>query len=63
MDRRNRVVRVNADGETIVSVAVPIQRMLATRGALLLSTQGGDIDNVIASERWAILRFFLVLAV
>jgi two-component system, OmpR family, sensor histidine kinase ChvG len=57
------VVRVNADGETIVSVAVPIQRMVAVRGALLLSTQGGDIDAVIASERWAILRFFLVLAV
>ena len=36
--------------------------MLAVRGALLLSTQGGDIDAVIASERWAILRFFLVLA-
>ena len=29
---------------------------------MLLSTQGGDIDHVIASERWAILRFFLVLA-
>jgi two-component system, OmpR family, sensor histidine kinase ChvG len=56
------VVRVNSDGETIVSVGVPIQRMLAVRGALLLSTQGGDIDSVIASERWAILRFFLVLA-
>jgi two-component system, OmpR family, sensor histidine kinase ChvG len=54
------VVRVDANGETIVSVAVPIQRSLAVRGALLLSTQGGDIDAVIASERWAILRFFLV---
>ena len=56
------VVRVNDDGETIVSVGVPIQRMTATRGALQLSTQGGDIDHVIASERWALLRFFLVLA-
>ena len=46
----------------IVSVAVPIQYMMATRGALQLSTQGGDIDHVIASERWAILRFFGVLA-
>lgn len=56
------VVRVDSEGETIVSVGVPIQRMRAVRGALLLSTQGGDIDAVIASERWAILRFFLVLA-
>jgi two-component system, OmpR family, sensor histidine kinase ChvG len=54
------VVRVDANGETIVSVAVPIQRSSAVRGALLLSTQGGDIDAVIASERWAILRFFLL---
>src|SRR5260370_11524231 len=36
--------------------------MMATRGALQRSTQGGDIDRVIASERWALLRFFLVLA-
>jgi two-component system sensor histidine kinase ChvG len=56
------VVRVNANGETIVSVAVPIQRFRAVRGALLLSTQGGDIDGIIASERWAILRVFLVAA-
>jgi two-component system, OmpR family, sensor histidine kinase ChvG len=54
--------RINGEGETIVSVAVPIQYMTATRGALQLSTQGGDIDRVIASERWAILRFFAVLA-
>jgi two-component system, OmpR family, sensor histidine kinase ChvG len=54
--------RIDGEGETIVSVAVPIQYMMATRGALQLSTQGGDIDRVIASERWAILRFFAVLA-
>ncbi|MGP0059108.1 MAG: stimulus-sensing domain-containing protein [Beijerinckiaceae bacterium] len=56
------IVRVNAKGETIVSVAVPIQRFRAVRGALLLSTQGGDIDKIIAAERWAIIRVFLVSA-
>ncbi|HPG02856.1 MAG: stimulus-sensing domain-containing protein [Methylobacteriaceae bacterium] len=56
------VVRVNSRGETVVSVAVPIQRFRAVRGALLLSTQGGDIDKIIASERWAIVRIFLVSA-
>jgi two-component system sensor histidine kinase ChvG len=56
------VVRVNAKGETIVSVAVPIQKLRAVHGALLLSTQGGDIDTIIASERWAILRIFLASA-
>jgi two-component system sensor histidine kinase ChvG len=56
------IVRMNNKGETIISVAVPIQRFRAVRGALLLSTQGGDIDKIIASERWAIIRIFLVSA-
>lgn len=56
------VVRVNTRGETIVSVAVPVQRFRAVRGALLLSTQGGDIDTVIASERYAIFQVFVVAA-
>ena len=56
------VVRVNNRGETIVSVAVPIARSRSVRGALLLSTQGGDIDAIIASERWALVRVFLVAA-
>lgn len=56
------VVRVNSNGETTVSVAVPIQRFRAVRGALLLSTQGGDIDGIIASERLAILRVFGIAA-
>jgi two-component system sensor histidine kinase ChvG len=57
------LVRINHMGETIVSVGVPIQHMMATRGVLLLSTQGGDIDRVITSARLAQLRFFLVLAI
>ncbi len=56
------VTRVNATGETIVSVGVPIQRANAVRGALVLSTRGGDIDKVIAGERWGLLRFFMVIA-
>ena len=56
------VVRVNARGDTIISVAVPIQRLRTTQGALLLSTLGGDIDTIIASERWTIVRIFLVSA-
>ena len=56
------IVRVNAKGDTIISVAVPIRRLSAVKGALLLSTLGGDIDSIIASERWAIVRIFLVSA-
>ena len=56
-------VRTNARGETIVSVAVPIQRLRSVQGVLLLSTQGGDIDAIIASERFALLQVFLVAAI
>ena len=56
------IVRVNSYGETTVSVAVPIQRGSAIRGALVLSTQGRDIDKVIAGERWGLVRYFLVAA-
>ena len=59
---RASVVRLNPSGETIVSVAVPIQRQRAVRGVLLLSTQGGDIDAIIASERFALLQVFMVAA-
>jgi two-component system sensor histidine kinase ChvG len=60
--RTGSIVRVNSDGETVVSVAVPIQRTSVVRGALVLSTQGHDIDKIIASERWGLLRYFLVAA-
>jgi len=56
------VVRVNEQGELIVSVAVPIQRFRAVLGALILSTEGGDIDSIVRAERWAIFRVFLVAA-
>ena len=56
------VVRVSEQGEQIVSVAVPIQRFRAVLGVLMLSTEGGDIDKIVAAERKAILRVFGVAA-
>ena len=53
-------VRINERGEAIVSVAVPVQRFRAVRGALMLSTQGGDIDNMVGAERVAIFKLFLI---
>jgi len=53
-------VRVNSEGELIVSVSVPIQRFKAVMGVLVLSTEGGDIDAVVRAERIAILQVFLV---
>lgn len=58
----SREVRVSKQGEQIVSVAVPIQRYRAVLGVLQLSTQGGDIDQIVAAERMAILRVFGVAA-
>jgi len=59
---RGSIVRRNERGETIVSVAVPIQRAGTVRGALMVSTQGDAIDRVIASERFGLLQVFLIAA-
>ena len=59
---KSSMVRINERGEVIVSVAVPVQRFRAVRGALMLQTQGADIDDVLAAERLAIFKVFLVAA-
>jgi two-component system sensor histidine kinase ChvG len=56
------LVRVNERGESIVSVAVPIQRFKAVLGVLLLSTRPGEVDKIVSAERIAILRVFAVAA-
>ncbi|MDV3253430.1 stimulus-sensing domain-containing protein [Devosia sp. BK] len=55
-------VRVDGQNQLVVSVAVPVQRMRAVVGAILLSTAPGDIDSVVAQERWSILRIALIAA-
>ena len=60
---KGSMVRINDRGEVIVSVAVPVQHFRAVNGALLLSTQGGDIDQMVTAERLAILKIFAVAAV
>jgi two-component system sensor histidine kinase ChvG len=57
---KSSMVRINERGEVIVSVAVPVQRFRAVRGALMLSTQGADIDNMVGAERLAIFKVFLI---
>jgi two-component system, OmpR family, sensor histidine kinase ChvG len=57
---KSSMVRINQRGEVIVSVALPVQRSLAVRGALMLSTQGPDIDNMVAAERLNNFKVFLV---
>lgn len=56
------VVRIDDRGNVVVSVAVPIQRSRVVRGALLLSTRGGEIDQIVEAERLAIVKVFLIAA-
>jgi hypothetical protein len=59
------MVRINERGEVIVSVSVPVRRFGSVRDAIMLSTTGADIDNMVASERLAIIKFsgiFLLIA-
>ncbi|MDH3580584.1 MAG: sensor histidine kinase [Hyphomicrobiales bacterium] len=56
------IVRVNEKGELVVSVAVPVRKLRAVLGVLLLSTRGGEIDSIVAAERWVLLRVALVAA-
>jgi two-component system sensor histidine kinase ChvG len=60
--KERTAVRINDRGQVVVMVAVPIRRLRTVRGALLLSTQGGDIDHIVEAERLAILKVFLVAA-
>lgn len=60
--RPTAIVRVDIKHQLVVSVAVPIQRVRATVGVLLLSTNPGDIDQIDTQERWGIMRIALVAA-
>jgi two-component system sensor histidine kinase ChvG len=57
------IVRVTEQGQVIITVAVPIQRFRGVLGALLLSTQPGEIDAAVESERFVIVKVFFVAAV
>ncbi len=54
--------RLNERSELIVSVAVPIQRMRAVLGVLMLSTKGDDIDKIVQGEIIGIMRIGLIAA-
>src|SRR5438874_11308249 len=54
--QKRSMVRGNLRGEVIVSVADPVWRSRTSPGALMLSTQGDDIDQMVTAERLAILK-------
>ena len=42
--------RINAQGNLIVSVAVPVKRLQFIMGVLMLSTEAGDVDDALGQE-------------
>jgi two-component system sensor histidine kinase ChvG len=58
------IARENDLGETILSLATPIEKGGKVLGALLLLTADGEIDTTLAEERSSVIRIWLlVLAV
>jgi two-component system sensor histidine kinase ChvG len=43
--------RINPRGAMLVSVAVPVKRVETVRGVLLLTTEAGDVDAIVARDR------------
>ena len=56
----SQMLLLNEDNQEIVSVAVPIAPMKAIKGALLLSTRGGEIDRLIEKQWLANIKLALI---
>jgi len=56
---RKRNVRIDDEGDIIISVATPVQRFRAYLGALMLSAEGDDIEEAMRQERRVLSRIFL----
>lgn len=57
------VARQNAEGEAVISVAMPITKLKAILGVLHLSTVGGDIEIFLLEERKAMMEIFFLAAI
>ncbi|MEO1493576.1 MAG: stimulus-sensing domain-containing protein [Pseudomonadota bacterium] len=56
-------VRVNSQGEVVVSVAIPVTQLKVILGVLQLSTVGGDIERFVSEEKKAVLEIFFLAAI
>ncbi|MDE2181758.1 MAG: stimulus-sensing domain-containing protein [Alphaproteobacteria bacterium] len=52
--------RIDEQNRLVLSVAVPIQRFKAIYGVLFVSTEGGDIDNILREERTKLILYLAV---
>lgn len=58
-----QAIRINAERELIVSVALPVHRNRQVLGVLVLSTEGADINRIVQRERLVILQVFVIATV
>ncbi|MFV0295841.1 MAG: stimulus-sensing domain-containing protein [Hyphomicrobiaceae bacterium] len=54
-ERPPPMLLLSQDHHQIVSLAIPIQRRKRTLGVLLISTKPGEIERILARERWIFL--------
>jgi len=55
--------RVDEQNKLILSAAAPVQRFKAIYGVLFVSTEGGDIDDILRMERAKLIEVFLIATV
>lgn len=52
--------RVDEHNKLVLSTAAPVQRFKAIYGVLYVSTEGGDIDNILRVERAKLIEVFVL---
>ena len=49
----------NPRGQLVLAVSLPIQNLRVVRGALLMTSTGGNIEREIANVQWAFVQLFM----
>ena len=52
--------RLDRENKLVLSVAYPVQRFRTVYGVLMVTTEGGDIDNILREERASLIGIALV---
>ena len=52
-------LRTRADGKLVINIAVPVQRFRRVLGAMLLSAQTDDVDQIVRAEQMLTVKVFI----
>jgi len=55
--------RIDENDKLVLSAATPVQRFRAIYGVLFVSTEGGDIDDILRMERTKLIEVFFIATV